>query len=475
MPSEASAAYRFWLKEGGADTSDLDDRQLDQLVKDVRTRMAKFGPAGSVEDLRQQLVLGTGPVALSAYTRLPWLAKGGEAAWAVVLRQLIVAVLQGTAYREKYAAVLDDSQQFALFCDEMGDEYEAPKAKSPGFCIGWEQLRSYLRGLVFRAAEGFLLWWRWLVALLLVGAFLLVAIDRARQLFWGLDSDAFVTIDANHDGIVELGEFLTAAKLCRPPLTELQAKYAFRGLDADQDGRLSSLELGSAKLEGFMASLGNLTTVRASAVGSSASGGEEPSAPLMAEGEDMVLGIAAAIAARTTVMRTTTTTTATTTAAPTTTKTTTSTTSAKLVFAARASVTTDSAQLAPHSPEADDGFQLGGLFLAAATIGILLSSLWCLMQKAGAWPPSPWERLPWSRGSGALKMVPTKDLFSDGEDASRSSALRRSSLFFVALFPFAAPWLTTHRSSSEVQSRAVVHEPFTFPGSVYTYDPSLTH
>merc|ERR1712032_367376 len=49
---------------------------------------------------------------------------------------------------------------------------------------------------------------------------------------------AFRGLDADHDLILVADEFLAGTRTFKPPLTRKQAEYAFAGLDADHDNLL---------------------------------------------------------------------------------------------------------------------------------------------------------------------------------------------------------------------------------------------
>jgi hypothetical protein len=53
---------------------------------------------------------------------------------------------------------------------------------------------------------------------------------------------AFVSVDVDHDGALDLGELFSATKVSDPPLTGLQAEYVFGQLDVDFNGKLSPEE-----------------------------------------------------------------------------------------------------------------------------------------------------------------------------------------------------------------------------------------
>lgn len=53
---------------------------------------------------------------------------------------------------------------------------------------------------------------------------------------------AFVSVDVDHDGALDLGELFSATKVSDPPMTGLQAEYVFGQLDVDFNGKLSPEE-----------------------------------------------------------------------------------------------------------------------------------------------------------------------------------------------------------------------------------------
>merc|ERR1712190_588147 len=65
------------------------------------------------------------------------------------------------------------------------------------------------------------------------------------------NTDAFMWADRDHDGALDLVEFIRATQKFVPPLTELQATYAFDGLDADRDQLLSATEYESFGVNRF--------------------------------------------------------------------------------------------------------------------------------------------------------------------------------------------------------------------------------
>mmetsp|Transcript_133768 Transcript_133768/g.286076 ORF Transcript_133768/g.286076 Transcript_133768/m.286076 type:complete len:517 (+) Transcript_133768:51-1601(+) len=53
---------------------------------------------------------------------------------------------------------------------------------------------------------------------------------------------AFIAMDQNHNGLLSSDEYVIGTKNFKPPLTEDEARYAFDGLDHNNDDRLSALE-----------------------------------------------------------------------------------------------------------------------------------------------------------------------------------------------------------------------------------------
>jgi len=260
------ANYRVCLIGSGADVHSIDMVEIGQLIQEVHARLGTHGPAESEEHLRCQLEDGTGPVALNAYARLPWLADGGDAAFAGVLRALVGTALQGSArgcwmtqcneLREKYAAVLDEPEQFALYCREMRVMYPPPPlsagtvsadSTSPG--------RTRLPG----RWQGFLGWALLAVALVALASHLgsrgAGVAGAARALLGGLQSrpvqhlpDAFSAVDVDQDGAIDASEFAAAARSFQPPLSRAEVRHSFHLLDSDKDGRLGPKELAGQGL-----------------------------------------------------------------------------------------------------------------------------------------------------------------------------------------------------------------------------------
>mmetsp|Transcript_33087 Transcript_33087/g.103181 ORF Transcript_33087/g.103181 Transcript_33087/m.103181 type:complete len:162 (+) Transcript_33087:2-487(+) len=57
---------------------------------------------------------------------------------------------------------------------------------------------------------------------------------------------AFAVMDTNQDEFADLGEFVKGARTFDPPLSKIEARYAFLGLDRDGDGLLESMEFSTA-------------------------------------------------------------------------------------------------------------------------------------------------------------------------------------------------------------------------------------
>lgn len=82
-----------------------------------------------------------------------------------------------------------------------------------------------------------------------------VAIEARKQ-----NTDAFMWADRDHDGALDLVEFIRATQKFVPPLTEQQATYAFDGLDADRDQLLSATEYESFGVNRFFETPPKATT-----------------------------------------------------------------------------------------------------------------------------------------------------------------------------------------------------------------------
>lgn len=64
-------------------------------------------------------------------------------------------------------------------------------------------------------------------------------------------SAQFRTVDADQDGSLSLAEFVQATKGFNPPLSQIAAQYAFKGLDMDQDSKLSADEFEANGMHEF--------------------------------------------------------------------------------------------------------------------------------------------------------------------------------------------------------------------------------
>merc|ERR1711920_581238 len=75
------------------------------------------------------------------------------------------------------------------------------------------------------------------------------------------NTDAFMWADRDHDGALDLVEFIRATgRIFHPPLTEAQATYAFDGLDSDRDQMLSATEYEGFGVQRFFQTPPKATT-----------------------------------------------------------------------------------------------------------------------------------------------------------------------------------------------------------------------